>query len=564
MSDLSVLIPARNEEFLARTIQDILEHSKADTEVIAVLDGKWADPPVEDHPKVTLVYHPESIGQRAATNEAAKIATSKYVMKVDAHCAFDDGFDEKMLAVMQDDWTMVPIMRNLHAFDWVCPKGHRRYQGPSGPCLECGEPTEKDVVWIAKPSPQSTAYLFDPEPHFQYFGQLKKRPEGKGPLSETMSLQGSCWMLTRDKFFDLEVCDESWGSWGSQGIEVACKTWLSGGRVICNHDTWYAHMFRTQGGDFSFPYPLSGKQTRDAKRTAHRIFFVEGWDKQTRPLSWLVEKFWPVPGWTEKDLKAIKDGQEYASNNGNSKRSDSPAKTGNTGTKAARRDTRTKGIVWYTDGRLDPLIQQVCQDQLVDAIGDIPLITVTPDDVGGQPGILTMHRQILAGLQALETNVAFLAEHDILYHPSHFDFTPRRDKVFYYNTNVWRWKYPTGPAVWTDDLQQLSGLVAYRSLLIDYFSRKIAQIEDKGNNRHYEPGTNANIYGHHSKGRYGSRNYLSEFPNVDIRHGNNLTPSKWSPREFRNKKYAKGWKETDEIPYWGRVGELFRKESEFV
>jgi glycosyltransferase involved in cell wall biosynthesis len=42
MSNLSVIIPARNEQFLAHTIQDILAHSEADTEIIAVLDGQWA------------------------------------------------------------------------------------------------------------------------------------------------------------------------------------------------------------------------------------------------------------------------------------------------------------------------------------------------------------------------------------------------------------------------------------------------------------------------------------------------------------------------------------------
>jgi len=57
-------------------------------------------------------------------------------------------------------------------------------------------------------------------------------------------------MLTREKYWELNICDESLGSWGSQGIEVACKTWLSGGKCLVNHSTWYAHMFRTQGGDF--------------------------------------------------------------------------------------------------------------------------------------------------------------------------------------------------------------------------------------------------------------------------------------------------------------------------
>ena len=192
--DLSILIPARNEMFLAQTIEDIKAHAKSDFEIIAVLDGAWADPVIIDHPRVNLIYHSQSIGQRAACNEAARVASGKYLMKVDAHCSFEDGFDVKLLADMRDDWTVAPAMRNLHAFNWVCANGHRRYQGPSGACAECGKPTSMEVVWIAKENPQSTSYCFDPTPHFQYFKEFASRPEGKGDLSETMSLQGSFFM----------------------------------------------------------------------------------------------------------------------------------------------------------------------------------------------------------------------------------------------------------------------------------------------------------------------------------------------------------------------------------
>jgi len=168
MTDLSIIIPARNEMFLFNTIENLLENIRGDTEIIAVLDGAWADPPIPMHEKVTILYYPESIGQRAACNRAVSISDAKYIMKVDAHCSFDEGFDVKMLADMQDDWTFLPVMKNLHAFDWVCPNGHRRYQGKSGPCAECGEPTERDIVWRAKPSPNSTSYCFDNTLHFQY------------------------------------------------------------------------------------------------------------------------------------------------------------------------------------------------------------------------------------------------------------------------------------------------------------------------------------------------------------------------------------------------------------
>lgn len=309
--DLSIIIPARSEMFITKTIDDILSNIEGNTEIIVVLDGCWTDPPIKDHPRITIIHHSESIGQRAAMNEAAKLSNAKYLIKCDAHCAFDKGFDVKMMAEMQDDWTMVPIMKNLWAFDWVCPDGHRRYQSPSGVCKVCGKPTTRNVVWIAKNNPQSTSYCFDTKPHFQYFREFKNRPEyqkdlKEKQLTETMSLQGSFFMVTRDKYWELGLCDESFGSWGSQGIEVACKTWLSGGRVVVNHKTWYAHMFRTQGGDFSFPYSQKESKVQEAKAKARDLFFNNKYDKAIHPLSWLIEKFMPVPGWTSEDLNKLK------------------------------------------------------------------------------------------------------------------------------------------------------------------------------------------------------------------------------------------------------------------
>src|SRR3990167_8273624 len=316
--DLSILIPARNEMFLYRTIEDILANIEADSEIIAVLDGAWIDPPIPQHERVNVIYVPESIGQRAATNMACKLSKAKYVMKLDAHCSFDKGFDRKMIEAFKtvdDNVTMVPTMRNLWAFDWKCHHcGWKKYQGPTPEkCDQCGKTDKirRKMMGVGKEKPQSNSYCFDVEPHFQYFNEYTKRPEYRKDLeetglTETMSLQGSCWMLTRDKYWDLNICDENFGSWGSQGIEVAVKTWLSGARVLVNHKTWYAHMFRTQGGDFGFPYPIKNSDQEKAKAYARNLFFKNKWEKQIYPLSWLIEKFWPVKGWTDEDLTKLK------------------------------------------------------------------------------------------------------------------------------------------------------------------------------------------------------------------------------------------------------------------
>lgn len=313
--------------FVTRTVQDILEHKRGKTEIIVGLDGygygntAWPEEGIPDHPDVRIVHVSEARGQRGMTNTLARLSKAKYLAKCDAHCTFDEGFDVKLMAAMagHDDWTVVPIMRNLHAFDWKCMKcGKRTYQGPTPTtkkaftqCQDCHNDDvtkfQRKMVWQPKHrTPNSTAYCFDPEPHFQYFNSFKKRPEGQGDLTPTMSLQGSFFMLTRDKYWSLNICDEGFGSWGSQGIEVACKTWLSGGQVMCVQTTWYAHMFRTQGGDFSFPYPQQQSKVEVAKKSARELFFDGKWEQQKHPVSWLVEKFWPIEHWTDKDLADLK------------------------------------------------------------------------------------------------------------------------------------------------------------------------------------------------------------------------------------------------------------------
>ena len=564
--DLSILIPSRNELFLSRTIQDILEHAETDIEIIAVLDGEWADPPVPQNERVTLLHYPESIGQRAACNVAARIATGKYLMKLDAHCAVAQGFDRILIDDMQPDWTQVPVMRNLWVFNWKCPNGHTRYQGISGPCKECGEPTERDIVWISKTNPQSLSYCFDSDPHFQYFNEYKNRPEFKGDLTETMSLQGSCWMMTKDKYFELGMNDESWGSWGSQGLEIAIKTWLSGGRVIVNHKTYYAHCFRTAGGDFSFPYAMSQRQAEHAKKCARDLFFNNKWDKQVHPLSWLVKKFWPVKGWTDEDLAKLLESEA------------SIVKTRPEIFRGVMNDTIpanslsdtgiTKGILYYTDNKLDPGIMKACQEQLLKSVNGHRIVSVSlyPIDFGDnivlplERGHLTMFKQILTGLEELDCDIIYFCEHDVLYSKEHFDFVPPERDKYYYNKNWWKLRLPDGFCLQHEG-GQTSGLCAYRDTLLKHYKQRVINTEkmwnELGGNTHpfrsfirdqgFEPGT------HHrasSVDKLGFEYWDSPVPIIDVRHNGNLTANRWSIDQFRRK--PKTWIESDTIPYWGK------------
>lgn len=752
---LSILIPARNEyyhdiDLLYETVQNVLANTSDQCEVIVVLDGydsQWPIQPLPINPRLTIIQHRKSIGQRAATNEAARIATGEWVCKLDAHCAIDKDFDTKLLEGAQPHWTIVPGQYNLLVFEWKCKKcSWTKDQSPKpSKCEKCGSRYLKQVkIWKPRDGQEGRrraythSWRFDSNLDFAYWGQFsgdeaycKKhkipfRPEGQGQIHDTMSLLGACWAMTRERYFYLEPCDASFGSWGDMGTEISCKTWLSGGELKVNQNTWFAHFFRV--GGIGFPYPDGGRKER-AKARGKELWLKNQWSKQIYPLSWLIEKFKPLPDWhsgnnpvlpqvnaagkkfcspvsfpasnfvTDRALphhlatNQNRGGQEVAvqaaglpliDDGGNvpslevdgignklqMKGVATPAistevvQTGNilapsswdrfnepsinnavdqrlvrsvrgstvsgvvqstepVPTSASDLDLRKESnnlfgvqgdseillssqdsasdaglrsgpesrvqrdsgpiiisskqrftALYYTCCSHDETLEIAARNNLkssVDGRGEIGCVALQRTDFGDWTIVIdreksggTMHYQILAGLERSTADYVFLCESDVLYHPSHFDFTPPRDDTFYYNTNVWRVRYQDGHAVRTANLQQVSGICASRTLLLEHYRRRVALIEQNNGQfdtkrMAYEPGT---------RGKFGDEkiaNWQSEFPNIDITgHGNTLTVPHFSIDSFRNKKYAEGWEETDDaLPGWpniaGRVQEWLKE-----
>lgn len=540
MFDLSILITARNEQWLARTIRDILENIRANTEIICVLDGYWPNPGIEDHPRLTLLRYPQSIGQRAAINQAARVSTAKFIMKADAHCSFAPGFDAELMGSCEYNQTTIPRQYNLHVFDWLCLGcGKQTYQGPRpASCEACASTDFEQVeVWQPRYNRRADFMRFDNDLHFQYWGDFGKRPEAQADIAPTLSLLGACWLLHRTRYWELGGLDEGHGSWGQMGTELACKSWLSGGQLVVNKRTWYAHLFRTRPG-FGFPYPLSGPDVEQARNRSRYLWLGSNWSGAKYPLSWLIEKFWPVPGWSEADLDNLKS-------------------------KSFKIKQPTKGIVYYTDSRLAEPIFSAVQNQIKRSANGHQIVSVSlkPLEFGQniklelERGYLTMFRQILAGLEACEADIIFLCEHDVLYHPSHFDFTPIFRSKVYYNTNVWHVRANDGHAV-TYTAKRVSQLCAYRDVLIEHYRRRVALVEANGFSRKmgFEPGSHGRA---ERVDDLKSDTWQSAYPNIDIKHNQNLTPARWSPEQFRDQRNCRNWREAGEVPGWGVTGGRF-------
>lgn len=270
MKDLSILIPSRNEEFLQRTIQDIEEHIEGNTEIL------WEE-------------DVEPIGQRALTNKLAQKSTAKYLMKVDAHSAFSQGFDVKMIADMEDNRVLIPAMLNLYAYDWVCEQGHRTYQSKISKCPTCGQSVHKEVIWQPKHKPVMTNGCFDTNAVFQW-----NDPQPEVLKHQTMCIQGAGFMVTRENYWKWNLCDESFGSWGSHGVEISIKTWQNGGEVWATRNAWMAHLYRAED---EFPYQRDMEQVKRANEMGKKLL--------TKDIAWLVEKFNYPADWDEEKVKLL-------------------------------------------------------------------------------------------------------------------------------------------------------------------------------------------------------------------------------------------------------------------
>lgn len=223
-----------------------------------------------------------------------------------------------------------------------------------------------------------------------------------------------------------------------------------------------------------------------------------------------------------------------------------------------------KGIIYYTDNKLEEPMFSIVQKQILKANLPIISISLKPINFGQnivlnlKPGISTLNRQILAGLEASAADEVFFCEHDVLYHPSHFDFTPPKSNICYYNVNNYRWDYPKDRFITYDFLRSLSGLCINRQLAIGYYRERVERIEKNGwTDTSREPHW-ARVMGH-EPGRVGNsipseicEHWKSAYPNIDIRHKGTVTRRKCNLSEFKHPPDAKTWKETtaDKMEGW--------------
>lgn len=215
----------------------------------------------------------------------------------------------------------------------------------------------------------------------------------------------------------------------------------------------------------------------------------------------------------------------------------------------------SKGAIYSTENRLDLKIAEACRKQLRESFdGEIVSVSLKPVDFGDkrivlplERGYLTMFKQFLAGLEASTADIIFMTEHDVLYPKEHFDFIPPEKDKFYYDLSWWKIGKRDIAVHW--DAIQVSGMCAYRGLLIDFYKERIKTFDKDNFDRKFEPTVNTEF-----------ETWRAPIPHIDIRHQTNTTYNKWKLEHFRDKTTAVNFQEStiDKIDGWDNLSDVIK------
>ena len=292
MALLSILIPSRNERFLPETVRDLLAKAAGDVELIVVLEGYWEHALPLSDPRLKILHHGKAKGMREAINAAVQIATGRYLLKTDAHTLWDEGYDAKLIAdYLEDNWILTARRYALDPEAWAIETGNNKYP--------------VDAHFLSNP------YERPDDPTCGLHGSpwtARREVRADVLLDEEMSSQGSMWFTSRrhwDRIGPMDISE--YGNFYMEMQELGLKTWMLGGAHMVTKRTWYAHL--RKGSKYGRGYALGAAGHRRGHEFGVDFWMADRLPGAVRSLRWLIEKFAPVPTWSDIDaaFRAVRD-----------------------------------------------------------------------------------------------------------------------------------------------------------------------------------------------------------------------------------------------------------------
>ena len=283
---LTCVIPSADPRHLRQTVDDLFRNAAGELQVIVSAEGY--DPQLPARAGLTVLVHPR-LGMRGALNAARAHVRGDWYMKCDEHCGFAAGFDEVVKADCPDHTMLIPRRFSWDAENWCIernPKGPRDFHLLTSPVWSIRERHDYSIQgyeWAERTRERS---------HWQgYDGPLTE-----DCVDETMSLQGSCYVMTRAHYERLGPLQEAgYGTFAQEPQELGLKTQLGGGRMLTTKRTWYGHLHKGK------KYGRGYRPDRAEIAAGHEY---SAWLWMNHPgMKDFITKWWPIPTWPSDTLE---------------------------------------------------------------------------------------------------------------------------------------------------------------------------------------------------------------------------------------------------------------------
>jgi len=218
--DVTIIITARDEKYVNKTIDDIIDKtSYSKLKEIIVIDD-CSEEPIK-HDQARVIRNSQPLGLIYNRHMAATLADTPAIISIDPHCK------------VSPEWLFPLIVKLIE-----------NYKNISVPLTQVLDP-EKWETDRKKNIGENTRWNWNLD--FRWGDNISKG-------SYSPAVAGHCFAFTKEWFDESDGFDTAMGVWGGENIEFSLKTWLCGGSVqVVNSRV--AHWFKEK-----FQYPMSGAQ----------------------------------------------------------------------------------------------------------------------------------------------------------------------------------------------------------------------------------------------------------------------------------------------------------------
>lgn len=219
-------------------------------------------------------------------------------------------------------------------------------------------------------------------------------------------------------------------------------------------------------------------------------------------------------------------------------------------------------VLFYTANHTSDYFFKNVTDQLVRAIGDTPLISIShkPLNFGKNicVGVMercaySIYKQVLIGAKAAETEYVATAEDDVLYPPEHFTYRPQGD-TFAYDVNKWSiftWTRP--PLLSYRERRTMTSLIVRREALVKTLEERFAAWPDRTKIMPHYFGEPGRFEVHLGITPVANERFKAAVPSIVFSHTEAVAFS-----EYLGKRKAHSKIRATEVAPWGRASDLLK------